>query len=722
MVTATPVVATKKGRTTMLDNDTNNVDDVPAVHRLELERLLYAMDTTTSTSPQVAASASQIRMRADLAQALWNKVKNGSNTSKKSQDHDLTALGRRVAQACQQAEEQVAALENDNDNNKHNKQVDAVVERVFFGNKPDESVASRIGDISGSSGSHDDADHPQTPPPPVPSSQRKNSNNNNNTTLNIPDLQKAQREQVEEAIHQMAARLKDQTAHLHSKLQSQTADLGQVETVTADQVDAVTAVAHDVTQHVAAGWSRTFQTWTLLLMIVGGFVFGLVTIQMVPKRQGACLFFCKKPTLASEFCRVLPNGQQECIPVPPVQSEEKTTKDDSAVSDIVKEEEDNMEEYDIGMDGQATPHIPSDDDNEEMRANVLLEAAARAAERIPNEADVFSADNLAGQSTTTGAAAAHENIPIYRGKPFSATDVRRAAGRGDVEALSEMLRIKPEWKDAADSNGWGPIHLAARKGFTKVVQLLMDAGCDPALETLNGRKALGIAMEKLGDDHPTTALLMTSVAANNNEQVVSYTPADVRRLAAIGDAVELAKVVEAEPGWVDEVDENGWAAIHLAARAGEVETTKLLLDKGCNVELETPSGRTPGMLAYERLGADHAVTQLLLQKADIPTYGGSPFAPSEIRRAAQEGDVELLEELLEIKPEWIDVGDVNGWTALHLAARAGYTDVVRFLLKAGSNSCLQTASGHDALEIAEDELDEHPVVDLLEEALAHHDC
>jgi ankyrin repeat protein len=50
--------------------------------------------------------------------------------------------------------------------------------------------------------------------------------------------------------------------------------------------------------------------------------------------------------------------------------------------------------------------------------------------------------------------------------------------------------------DTADNNKTTPLHLAAKKGFPAVLELLLDRGADITLKDYKNRNALEIAIEK----------------------------------------------------------------------------------------------------------------------------------------------------------------------------------------------------------------------------------
>ena len=83
-------------------------------------------------------------------------------------------------------------------------------------------------------------------------------------------------------------------------------------------------------------------------------------------------------------------------------------------------------------------------------------------------------------------------------------------------------------------------------------------------------------------------------------------------------------------------------------------------------------------------------------------------------RAAHNGNVDELKEIISEVEELIHKKDKNGWTPLHEGARAGHEGVVKVLLENKVNVNELTTSGHSPLFFAEQTHGEkHPVVRLL---------
>lgn len=60
----------------------------------------------------------------------------------------------------------------------------------------------------------------------------------------------------------------------------------------------------------------------------------------------------------------------------------------------------------------------------------------------------------------------------------------------------------PRWQCTLDKNGLTPLHRAAAKGMTAMVEALLDCGADPSLQGKLGSTPLDMAMD---NNHTETA-------------------------------------------------------------------------------------------------------------------------------------------------------------------------------------------------------------------------
>lgn len=149
-------------------------------------------------------------------------------------------------------------------------------------------------------------------------------------------------------------------------------------------------------------------------------------------------------------------------------------------------------------------------------------------------------------------------------------DYFRAVQVDDVAAVKRMVagQIDPNGRD--EDRGETGMIVALREDAMRVFDALL---AHPAID-LEARARNG-----------NTALMMAAFKRNK---------AAVHALLAKGAAV----------------NQDGWAALHYAAAAGDVEIIATLLERGARIDSTSPTGITPLMLAA-REGQEDAVVALL---------------------------------------------------------------------------------------------------------------
>jgi prolyl 4-hydroxylase len=104
-----------------------------------------------------------------------------------------------------------------------------------------------------------------------------------------------------------------------------------------------------------------------------------------------------------------------------------------------------------------------------------------------------------------------ESTPKRKLKPTTGvTSAHILAARGDLSRLREVAAETPEQLNEADSNGWKPIHEAARAGRTAVLEFLLEQGGVDVNERTNdgeGATPLWWAEQMLPEGHEAIALL-----------------------------------------------------------------------------------------------------------------------------------------------------------------------------------------------------------------------
>lgn len=265
---------------------------------------------------------------------------------------------------------------------------------------------------------------------------------------------------------------------------------------------------------------------------------------------------------------------------------------------------------------------------------------------LAQKADV----NLAQADGTTALAWAvyWDDLPTVQRLIEAGAD---ASVGNDIGVTPLMLAIRNRNEDmvgalmkaGADANqamwsGETPLMTAARTGLTGIAGLLLDHGADiDAREPRRGQNAL---MWAISFRHPDTARLLIERGADIS--------AETTRLTEKQDYRPM--ILEGYAGNVVSVPQGGYTALMFAARAGDMESLQLLLDRGAEVNAVSAEDG-PALVIASAWGHEDLALYLLNQGAD-------PNIP-----------------------------DANGMTALHYAMRDGLKLLHGYEIVAATRVC-----------------------------------
>ena len=160
-----------------------------------------------------------------------------------------------------------------------------------------------------------------------------------------------------------------------------------------------------------------------------------------------------------------------------------------------------------------------------------------------------------------------------------------------------------------------------------------------------------------------------------------------------------------------------------ACRKGHTETVRQLLELGASLRKVSARGRTAMFEAI--LGQHDEVVELLTELVppdlDINAVNPKQFRRTALMLAALLGYVGIVGRLLDYPGIEIDLQDVNGMTALYLAAKYDHVQIVELLLRFGARVDIgDYRVGRTALRVAA-ERDHEEIVRLLQKSGARID-
>ena len=228
-----------------------------------------------------------------------------------------------------------------------------------------------------------------------------------------------------------------------------------------------------------------------------------------------------------------------------------------------------------------------------------LHCACAAAKGAKEVAELLIANGAKVNATAQGGI-----TPLYVAASWGAKDVVLLLIDHGADVNAEDM-----WK-------WRPLDSAVRAGRKDVAKLLADKGADASHQDY-------LLFQACGQVDKDLAELVIRKGADVNSQAWGYAPALEAMWSGYTKATKPADVPRllgvlgllldhgADPDAKDRWD---WSLLHYAC--GNVDLTKLLLDRGANPNVRTCGGRTP--LHFVADGGNKAVTQLLLGRgADV---------------------------------------------------------------------------------------------------------
>jgi uncharacterized protein len=149
---------------------------------------------------------------------------------------------------------------------------------------------------------------------------------------------------------------------------------------------------------------------------------------------------------------------------------------------------------------------------------------------------------------------------------------------------------------------------------------------------------------------------------------------DVFEAASLGDVEQLRERLDADPSAATSFSADGFTALHFPAFFGGVESARLLLDRGAEVDAHGRGWMTGTPLNSAAAGRHADVARLLLDAgADPDARQASGWAP--LHSAAHNGDLEIVEMLLMNGADPAATND-DGATVRLMAEESGNADVI----------------------------------------------
>lgn len=295
----------------------------------------------------------------------------------------------------------------------------------------------------------------------------------------------------------------------------------------------------------------------------------------------------------------------------------------------------------------------------------------------------------------------------------NASPLSEAALLGSLPLVETLIAAGGDPKTLTTLDGETLLMTAARAGSLPIVKLLADKGVDVnAREAYKNQTAL---MWAAAERHPEIVKFLLDRGADWKVKTLLHEP-KVPKLSAASSISPMAR--------------GGLNALSFAARAGDVESIKVMLDAGVDIDIVDGENTTPVVIAL--MNKEYTAAKYLLDRGANPNLAdnfgrAALFAAIDMRNEDWSAmprrphvdpmpSLDIVKEILKHKPDvnaemqkplpgrsGMDSGDTamgKGATPLMRAARAGDIEVFRLLLDAGADIDKKTAQGATAFLFA----------------------
>ncbi|GFT69449.1 inversin [Nephila pilipes] len=295
-----------------------------------------------------------------------------------------------------------------------------------------------------------------------------------------------------------------------------------------------------------------------------------------------------------------------------------------------------------------------------------------------------------------------------------------AVATGSVEVVRFLVGREDCDVDIVDNMFCTPLHLAAEKGFSEKVDILLSGRAFYTSSDENGATALHYAAYK---NHAKTVDIFLSRNYVCADDITDANGRNAFIWAAAQNSEDVVKVLAINDANLVYADKNGVTALHAAAIQGHETIIELLVNLQVPIDFKDKYGLTPLLRACE-FGCSKAALALINHGANI--YEKDANNRSAIHWCAIRGHAYLCQVLI-LKGVDCNSLDSFGMTPLHYACNKGYLNCVSVLLETKAQLNIADMEGKMPLHLAV--LSDHlGVVKLLCEydadvnALTYHFC
>lgn len=268
-----------------------------------------------------------------------------------------------------------------------------------------------------------------------------------------------------------------------------------------------------------------------------------------------------------------------------------------------------------------------------------------------------------------------------------------AVKEGHVERVEDLLKVCRIWTCITDENRQGPLHHATTRGFSMIVESLLNHGFSNNTRDYEGYTPFHYACM-----HGHVNVINIFVTQFHYVIRAKREGGNALHFAAANGHVDSVTILlnRGMKQYIDDLDYENRSPLLRAVHSGNIDVVEALLQHGAFIHRH--NYRNDENFYNERIrivnelspiytasvyGFTEMVNLLLDSGADINDKSGK-FDTTPLHVASDRGHLETVNLLLE-RGALVDEPDSIGYTPIFLACESGHIEVVQRLIEAGAS-------------------------------------
>lgn len=259
---------------------------------------------------------------------------------------------------------------------------------------------------------------------------------------------------------------------------------------------------------------------------------------------------------------------------------------------------------------------------------------------------------------------------------YGRTAVQAAAGSGSIDVVKRLLIAGASVSEPASQGGRTALQAAAECGDLAMVEFLLDAGAQTETNVAYATVP-AIALASQEGHLAVFQRLLEHMNTQNSVDTISIRVEALQKSAEKGYPEIVRALLNENTPAIQSKERHSPALLELAARGGDLEVVRLLIDAKADVNATRAPGHTPTPLQIAVENGRLDLTELLLAAgAKVNTDEGQ--VPSALHTAAEKGTIKMVQVLLDAGAD-VDAKTYEGETILQAAEKGGNVDIAKLL-------------------------------------------